>query len=72
VYNSDGSPINLYGGKNGSLAAFVVTAYMKGVPMIYTGQEVGTTRGMDFFYHTPGRLDRKRRCNGCLQKDTQL
>lgn len=53
VYNSDGSPINLYGGKNGSLAAFVVTAYMKGVPMIYTGQEVGTTRGMDFFYHTP-------------------
>ncbi|RWY57482.1 alpha-amylase family glycosyl hydrolase [Mucilaginibacter gilvus] len=53
VYNSDGSPVNLYGGKAGSLAAFVVTAYMKGVPMIYTGQEVGNTAGMDFFYHTP-------------------
>ena len=53
VYNSDGSPINIYGGKAGSVAAFVVTAYMKGVPMIYTGQEVGTTRGLDFFYHTP-------------------
>jgi len=53
VYQSDGNPINLYGGKNGSLAAYVVTAYMKGVPMIYTGQEVGTTRDMNFFYHNP-------------------
>jgi glycosidase len=53
VYNNEGSPISVYGGKAGSLAAFVATAYMKGVPMIYTGQEVGTTRGMDFFYHTP-------------------
>ncbi|MBG6236862.1 glycosidase [Pedobacter sp. CAN_A7] len=53
VYHTDGSPINLYGGKFGSLAAFLVTAYMKGVPMIYTGQEVGSTRSMDFFYRTP-------------------
>jgi glycosidase len=53
VYTTDGSPVNVYGGKAGSLAAFVVTAYMKGVPMVYTGQEVGTTRDMNFFNHTP-------------------
>ena len=53
VYTTDGSPVNVYGGKAGSLAAFVVTAYMKGVPMVYTGQEVGTTRDMNFFYHNP-------------------
>lgn len=53
VYNSDGSPVNLYGGKTGSMSAFLITAYMKGVPFIYGGQEVGVTRGIDFFYRTP-------------------
>jgi len=53
VYHTDGSPVNLYGGKTGSMSAFLVTAFMKGIPMIYNGQEVGVTRGMDFFYHTP-------------------
>lgn len=42
VNSSDGTPQDLFGGIPGSLAAFVVTAYMKGVPMIYNGQEVGT------------------------------
>jgi glycosidase len=41
VNSSDGTPIDLFGGKAGSMAAFVATAYMKGVPMIYNGQEVG-------------------------------
>ena len=41
VNSSDGSPIHLFGGKQGSMAAFVVVAYMKSVPMIYDGQEVG-------------------------------
>jgi len=41
VNSSDGSPIELFGGKKGSMAAFVVVAYMKSVPMIYDGQEVG-------------------------------
>lgn len=53
VYLSDGNPINVYGGKTGSMSAFLVTAFMKGVPMIYNGQEVGCTRPIDFFYHTP-------------------
>lgn len=42
VNSSDGTPLELFGGKKGSMAAFVVVAYMKGVPMIYDGQEVGT------------------------------
>ena len=42
VNGSDGTPLELFGGKPGSMAAFIVAAYMKGVPMIYNGQEVGT------------------------------
>ena len=53
VYSSDGSPITIYGGKTGSMAAFLVTAYMKGVPMVYDGQEVGCTRDLNIFYHNP-------------------
>lgn len=41
VNGSDGTPLDLFGGVNGSMAAFVVAAYMKSVPMIYNGQEVG-------------------------------
>ncbi len=39
--NSGGTPLEWFGGKTGSMAAFVSTAYMKGVPFIYNGQEVG-------------------------------
>jgi glycosidase len=35
--------MQLFSGKNGSMAAFITTALMKGVPLIYNGQEVGTT-----------------------------
>lgn len=41
VNGSDGTPQELFGGEKGAMAAFVVAAYMKGVPMIYNGQEVG-------------------------------
>lgn len=41
VNSSDGTPLDLFGGKKGSMAAFVVVAYMKGIPMIYNGQEIG-------------------------------
>lgn len=48
VNSSDGTPLDLFGGKTGSIAAFVVAAYMKGVPMIYNGQEVGTSYRLTF------------------------
>jgi len=53
VYHTDGSPVNIYGGKAGSIAAFLITAYMNGIPMIYNGQEIGSTQPMNFFYRTP-------------------
>ena len=48
VYGSDGSPYNLFGGRNGTLAAQVVIAYMKSVSFIYNGVEVGNTVSMPF------------------------
>lgn len=42
VNGSDGTPLVLFGGEKVSMAAFVVVAYMKSVPMMYNGQEVGT------------------------------
>ena len=49
VDNSDGTPLDLLGGKTGSLAAFVTAAYMKGSPMIYNGQETGCPVKLNFF-----------------------
>jgi glycosidase len=40
VDGSDGAPVTLLGGIPGSTAAFVVVAYMKGVPFVYNGTEV--------------------------------
>jgi glycosidase len=45
---SSGTPLDWFGGKTGSMAAFVVDAYMKGVPMIFNGQEVGTSYPLYF------------------------
>jgi len=45
----DDTPLGLFGGKDGSMAAFVLTAYMGGVPLIYNGQEVGCPVKLPFF-----------------------
>lgn len=37
------TPISVYDGKYGALAASVITIFMQGVPMLYCGQEVGVT-----------------------------
>ena len=44
----DGTPQQLFGGPRGAMAAFVVAAYMRGVPMIYNGQEVGHAERVPF------------------------
>src|SRR5690606_23021436 len=49
----EGTPMELFQGKRGALAAFVVAAYMKGVPMIYNGQEIAYTKRLEFFSSTP-------------------
>jgi glycosidase len=48
VNGSDGTPLQLFGGERGSMAAFVIVAYMDGVPFIYNGQEVGMTTRLVF------------------------
>lgn len=48
VNGSDGTPEELFGGESGAIAAFVVVAYMKSVPMIYNGQEVRMARRLRF------------------------
>lgn len=50
---SDGTPLELFNGTKGAMAAFVVAAYMKGVPMIYNGQEIGYATRIDYFNRTP-------------------
>ncbi len=48
VNGSDGTPLELFGGRKGSMAAFVVVAYMKSIPMLYNGQEVGIPYRLTF------------------------
>lgn len=48
VNSSDGTPQDLFGGTKGSIGAFIIAAYMKGVPMIYNGQEVATPYRLTF------------------------
>ena len=56
VNSSDGTPLQLFGGQTGSMAAFVVIAYMKSVPFIYGGQEVGLTTRL-LFPFTKSKID---------------
>ena len=50
---SDGTPQELFGGDEGSVAAFVVAAYQKSVPMIYNGQAIGFDERLEFFSRDP-------------------
>lgn len=47
------TPLGFSGGKAGAMSAFVVTAFMGGVPLIYDGQEVGCAVKLPFFSRAP-------------------
>lgn len=47
------TPLGLFGGQDGSIAAFVLTSYMGGVPLIYNGQEAGCPVKLPFFSRSP-------------------
>ncbi|MCB0652212.1 MAG: hypothetical protein KDC85_13125 [Saprospiraceae bacterium] len=49
----DKTPMVLFNGKKGALAASVMTIFMGGVPLFYTGQEVGRTSNVPFFSNSP-------------------
>lgn len=48
VNGSDGTPLELFKGIEGSLGAFAIASLMKGIPMLYGGQEVGTPYRLTF------------------------
>ncbi len=51
--SSDGSTLSIYKSKQGALSAFVMAAYMDGIPMIYDSQEVGYPGAINFFTDVP-------------------
>ena len=48
INSSEGPPQEMFKGERGAMATFVVATYMKAVPMIYNGQEVGYARRVPF------------------------
>jgi glycosidase len=49
----DNTPIVLFGGQKGAMSAFVLATYLGGVPLLYTGQEVGRPDKTPFFSRSP-------------------
>jgi len=49
----DAPPPVLFDGQEGARAAFVLATSMPGVPLVYNGQELGTTETVSFFERTP-------------------
>ncbi|MCF8413494.1 MAG: alpha-glucosidase C-terminal domain-containing protein [Melioribacteraceae bacterium] len=49
----DATPVELFGGLNGSLSTFVISTYLGGVPLIYGSQEVGEDNTISFFNNDP-------------------
>jgi len=49
----DATPMTIFGGKEGALAASVATICLGGIPMIYSSQEVGTVQNVPFFSNQP-------------------
>ncbi|MEL7196213.1 MAG: alpha-amylase family glycosyl hydrolase [Bacteroidota bacterium] len=49
----DQTPVRLFGNEEGALAAFVINTFTGGVPLIYTGQEVGQAETVPFFTSQP-------------------
>jgi glycosidase len=48
----EASPMTLFNGKNGAIAASVANLFSGGTPLLYTGQEVGKTGTTPFFSNT--------------------
>jgi alpha-amylase len=53
IYAWDSSPVVQFVNEQGSLSAFVVTAFMRGVPLICSGQEVANAGNISFFEPNP-------------------
>jgi glycosidase len=49
----DATPVQLFGGREGSKAAFVLTTTLPGTPLVYNGQELGIRDTVSFFAAQP-------------------
>lgn len=49
----DATPMVIFNGQQGALAASVIAIYLGGIPMIYGSQEVGVVDNVPFFSHSP-------------------
>lgn len=49
----DDTPDKLFVSQDGAMAAFVVTSFIGGVPLLYNGQEIGYPYKLSFFTKTP-------------------
>jgi glycosidase len=49
----DKTPMVLFNGKSGALAASAIATYMGGIPLIYAGQETGRSSTIPFFTKSP-------------------
>lgn len=49
----DASPLDIFGGKEGSKAAFVLASSLPGAPLVYNGQELAVDDTVSFFEATP-------------------
>ncbi len=48
----DKTPVVLFNGKQGALAASVIAICVRGIPLLYGSQEVGVSNPVPFFQHT--------------------
>jgi len=53
----DGTPQSIFGSSNAATAAFVIAAYMGGVPLVYNGQEIATPNQLPFFEGTNATIN---------------
>jgi glycosidase len=53
VYAHEGTLFDFYTNEQGILAAFAIELYLKGVPLIYTGQEIAHPSTISFFDYNP-------------------
>ncbi|WP_291857032.1 alpha-amylase family glycosyl hydrolase [Marinilabilia sp.] len=51
------TPIQQFTNKEGAMAAFVIMAFMDGVPLVYSGQEVGFPEQLSFFEGNANKID---------------
>jgi len=49
----DATPITLFNGENGAIAASVIAINLGGIPLIYSSQEVGRVNTLPFFSNSP-------------------